>query len=154
MRGVLLAMVVMAAPARAVDFAINVGALEVVLLPVAHGGFYPYLGVSAAVPLGHDVTFIGSISYEWSFDQQHGGFVVVSTLDFLVGEHVGIDLNIAFIHDQPGLRFAEAEFYLGAGPGISLLFGKWTFSPFLNFFGGLRTASASLVPGLNVSRTF
>lgn len=38
MRGVLLAMVVMAAPARAVDFAINVGALEVVLLPVAHGG--------------------------------------------------------------------------------------------------------------------
>lgn len=149
-----LAMLVLGAPARAVDFAINVGALEVVLLPPAHGGFYPYLGVSLAVPLGHEVTFIGSLSYEWSFDQQRGGLVVVGTLDFLVSEHVGLDLNLAFIHDQPGLRFAEAEFYLGAGPGISLLFGKWAISPFLNFFGGLRTSGASLVPGLNVSRTF
>lgn len=141
-------------PAGAVDFAINAGALEVVLLPPAHGGFYPYLGVSAAVPMGHDVTFIGSLSYEWSFDQQRGGFVVVATLDFLVNEHLGIDLNLAFIHDQPGLRFAEADFFLGAGPGFSLLFGKWTISPFLNLFGGLRTDSASLVPGINVSRTF
>ena len=80
--------------------------------------------------------------------------MVVSTLDFLLGEHVGLDLNLAFIHDQPGLRFAEAEFYLGAGPGLSFLFGKWSISPFLNFFGGLRTASASAVPGLNLSRTF
>ena len=154
MRSALVMLVLLAAPARAVDFALNVGALEVILLPPAHGGFYPFVGGSLAVPLGHDVTFIGSLSYEWSFDQQRGGFVVVSTLDFLVGEHVGLDLNLAFIHDQPGLRFAEAEFYLGAGPGLSFLFGKWTVSPFLNFFGGLRTASASVVPGLNVSRTF
>jgi hypothetical protein len=154
MRATLLALVVLAAPARAFDFAINVGALEVVLIPTAHGGFYPYLGVSIATPLGHDVTFIASLSYEWSFDQKHGGLVVVTTLDFLLGEHVGLDLNFAFIHDQPGLRFAEAEFYLGAGPGLSFLFGKWSISPFLNFFGGLRTESASVVPGINVSRTF
>lgn len=141
-------------PARAVDFAINAGALEVVLIPAAHGGFYPYLGVSLAVPMGHDITFIGSVSYEWSFDQQRGGFVVVATLDFLVNEHLGIDLNLAFIHDQPGLRFAEADFFLGAGPGFSVLLGKWAISPFLNLFGGLRTDSASLVPGINVSRSF
>ena len=154
MRGALFAVLLLAAPARAADFAINAGALEVILVPTAHGGFYPYLGASVATPLGHDVTFIASLSYEWSFDQQHGGFVVVATLDFLLGEHVGLDLNLAFIHDQPGLRFAEAEFYLGVGPGFSFLFGKWSFSPFLNFFGGLRTASASVVPGLNISRTF
>lgn len=154
MRSLLLAALLLGAPARAVDFALNVGALEVILLPPAHGGFYPYVGASVAVPLGHELTFVGSVSFEWSFDQQHGGFVVVATLDYLVGEHVGLDLNLAFIHDQPGLRFAEAEFYLGAGPGVSFLFGKWTFSPFLNFFGGLRTASASIVPGLNVSRAF
>lgn len=154
MRTLALIVMMVAAPARAVDFALNVGALEVILVPTAHGGFYPYIGASAAVPLGHDVTWIGSLSFEWSFDQQHGGFVVVSTLDFLVAEHVGLDLNIAFIHDQPGLQFEAAEFYLGAGPGVSFLFGKWSISPFLNFFGGLRTASASIVPGLNVSRTF
>ena len=153
-RPFVLALLLLGAPARAVDFAINVGALEVVLLPPAHGGFYPYLGVSLAVPLGHDVTFIGSLSYEWSFDQQRGGLVVVATLDFLVHEHFGIDLNFAFIHDMPGLRFAEADFFLGAGPGFSVLLGKWTISPFLNLFGGLKTDSASLVPGLNVSRTF
>ena len=149
-----LTLLLLGAPARAADFAINAGALEVVLLPPAHGGFYPYLGVSLAVPMGHDVTFIGSVSYEWSFDQQRGGLVVVATLDFLVNEHLGIDLNLAFIHDQPGLRFAEADFFLGAGPGFSLLVGKWAISPFLNLFGGLRTDSASLVPGINVSRTF
>ena len=154
MRSLLLAALLLGAPARAVDFALNVGALEVILLPPAHGGFYPYVGASVAVPMGHEFTFVGSVSFEWSFDQQRGGLVVVATLDYLVGEHVGLDLNLAFIHDQPGLRFAEAEFYLGAGPGVSFLFGKWTFSPFLNFFGGLRTASASIVPGLNVSRAF
>lgn len=147
-------MLVLGAPARAVDFALNVGALEVILLPPAHGGFYPYVGGSMAVPLPHDFTFIASLSLEWSFDQMRGGLVVVTTLDYLLGEHVGLDLNVAFIQDQPGLRFAESEFYLGAGPGVSFLFGKWTFSPFVNFFGGLRTPGASIVPGINVARTF
>lgn len=146
---------VLAAPARAADFALNVGALEVVLLPVAtHGGFYPYLGGSVAVPLGDGFSFVASLSLEWSFDQQRGGFVVVTTFDKALGEHVGVDLNLAFIHDQPGLRFAEADFFLGAGPGLSFFFGKWTFSPFLNFFGGLVTNSASVVPGLNIARAF
>lgn len=154
MRRLALGLLLLALPARAADFALNFGALEVVLLPPAHGGFYPYLGGAVAVPLGHQFTFIGSVSFEWSFDQQRGGFVVVTTLDYLLGEHVGVDLNVAFIHDQPGLKFAEAEFFLGAGPGVSLLFGKWTISPFLNFFGGLRTPGSSIVPGLNVAFTF
>lgn len=154
-KSVLLAMVV-SAPVRAADFAVNVGALEVLLLPgAAHGGFYPYVGGSVAVPMvDTPFTFIASLSLEWSFDQQRGGFVVVGTLDYAVSEHFGLDLNLAFIHDQPGLRFAEADFFLGVGPGVSFLLGKWTISPFLNFFGGLQTNSASMVPGLNVARAF
>ena len=154
MRALLVALLLLAAPARAVDFALNVGALEVILLPPAHGGFYPYLGGSLAVPLPHDFTFIAALSLEWSFEMGRGGFVVVATLDYLVAEHVGLDLNVAFIHDQPALRFAESEFFLGAGPGVSFLFGKWAISPFVNFFGGLRTPGASIVPGINVARTF
>jgi hypothetical protein len=150
----LLTVLVLGAPARAVDFALNVGVLEVILLPPAHGGFYPYVGGSFAVPMGHDFTFIGALSLEWSFDQMRGGLVVVATLDYLMSEHVGFDLNLAFIHDQPGLRFAESDFFLGAGPGVSFFIGKWSISPYLNFFGGLRTSSASIVPGLNVARTF
>jgi hypothetical protein len=154
MRALAVALLLLAAPARAVDFALNVGALEVILLPPAHGGFYPYVGGSLAVPLPHNLTFIAALSIEWSFEMGRGGFVVVATLDYLVAEHVGLDLNVAFIHDQPGLRFAESEFFLGAGPGVSLLFGKWAISPFVNFFGGLRTPGASIVPGINVARTF
>lgn len=155
MRGLVLSVVLLAAlPARAVDWGLNVGALEVVLLPVAHGGFYPYVGAFVAVPVKEGVTFVGSLSLEWSFEQQRGGFVAVGSFDFLVRPWFGVDLNVAFIHDQPGLRFAEAEFFLGAGPGVSFFVRKWSVSPFLNFFGGLRTPGASLVPGLNVARTF
>jgi hypothetical protein len=106
------------------------------------------------VPVKEGVTFVGSLSLEWSFEQQRGGFVAVGSFDFLVRPWFGVDLNVAFIHDQPGLRFAEAEFFLGAGPGVSFFVGKWSVSPFLNFFGGLRTPGASLVPGLNVARAF
>lgn len=152
-RWVLLAWLALVAPARAADFSVNVGALEVVLVPGGHGGFYPYLGGAVAVPLGEGFSFVGSLSLEWSFDQRRGGFVVVTTLDYALGAHVGVDLNVAFIHDQPGLRFAEADFFLGAGPGLSFFVGRVTLSPFLNFFGGLVTNGASVVPGLNVALT-
>ncbi len=139
---------------HAVDFGLGIGALEVILLPLAHGGFYPYVGGSVTVPIGKGFTFIGSLSIEWSFDQGRGGFVGVLTLDYGLSDRVGLDLNVAFIHDQPGLKFAEAQFFLGAGPGASFFFGKWTLSPFVNFFGGLTVAGASIVPGLNLGRTF
>lgn len=154
-RTALLALALLAAPAaHAVDFGLQVGALEVVLLPPAHGGFYPYLGGFVAVPLGEGFSFVGSVSFEWSFDQGRGGFVVVTTLDWALNERVGFDLNVAFIHDQPGLKFAEALFFLGAGPGVTVFLGKWAVSPFVNFFGTLNGAGASIVPGLNVGRTF
>lgn len=155
LRAIVLAATLLAAPAaHAVSFGVGVGALEVILLPPAHGGFYPYLGGSVTVPLPAGFTFVGSLSYEWSFDQGRGGFVVVLTGDYALSERVGLDLNVAFIHDMPGVRFAESQLFLGAGPGVSIFLGKWTISPFLNFFGGLNVAGASIVPGLNVGYTF
>ncbi len=155
MRGLVLSVVLLAAPAaRAVDFGLNVGALEVVLLPPAHGGFYPYVGAFVAVPVVGALTFLASLSIEWSFDQQHGGLVLVLTADYQLTSFFGVDLNVALIHDQPGVRFAESQFFLGAGPGVTFFIGKWTLSPFVNFFGGLSTPGASIVPGLNVARSF
>lgn len=155
MRTALLALVLLAAPtAHAVDFGLNVGALEVVLLPPAHGGFYPYVGGFVAVPVVEKVTFLASLSVEWSFDQQRGGLVLVLTCDYALSERVGLDLNVALIHDQPGLRFLESQFFLGAGPGVTFFFGKWAVSPFVSFFGGLSAPGLSVVPGVNVARTF
>lgn len=155
MRALALTVVVLAAPAaQAVDFGVQVGALEVVLLPPAHGGFYPYVGGFVSVPLGAGFTFVGSLSFEWSFDQGNGGLVVVTTLDWALNERVGLDLNVALIQDMPGLRFAESLVFLGAGPGVTVFLGKWAVSPFLNFFGTLNGTGASIVPGLNVGRSF
>ncbi|MEW6429953.1 MAG: hypothetical protein AB1730_00485 [Myxococcota bacterium] len=150
-----LALALFAAPAaHAVDFGLQVGALEVVLLPPAHGGVYPYLGGFVAAPLGDGFSFVGSVSFEWSFDQGRGGLVVVTTLDWAPNERVGFDLNVALIQDMPGVRFAESLFLLGAGPGVTVFLGKWAVSPFVNFFGTLNGAGASIVPGVNVGRTF
>lgn len=155
MRAALLAVALTVAPAaHAVEFGISVGALEVILLPLAHGGFYPYIGGSIGVPLVDKLTFIASLSIEYSFDQGRGGFVAVTTLDYALGERVGLDLNVAFIHDQPGLQFSQAQFFLGAGPGFTIYLGKFALSPFLNFFAGLTVQGASIVPGINLSRAF
>ncbi|MCC6333588.1 MAG: hypothetical protein IT380_06340 [Myxococcales bacterium] len=154
MRKALLASVLLAATsAQAADFGLNLGVLEVILLPPAHGGFYVYAGGSVAVPIGKGFTFVGSVSIEWSFDQMRGGFVVVSSLDYVVHEHVGLDVNLVFIEDQPGLRFNEAQLFLGGGPGASFFVGKWTFSVFFSVLGGLNVPGVSLVPGVNVAYT-
>ena len=153
-RALVVAVALAASPASAVDFGVGVGVLEIILVPPAHGGFYVYAGGSVAVPFANQFAFIGSVSYEFSPDQLHSGFVVVATLDWAVTKRVGLDLNVAFIQDMPGVNFTKSELYLGAGPGVSIFIDKWTLSPFVNFFGGLITPGASIVPGLNVSRTF
>jgi hypothetical protein len=152
-RALVLALLVTAPRALAVDVSLNFGALEVVLLPPAHGGFYPYVGAALAFPVAKNVTVLTSLSLEASFELARGGLVFVGTLDWLVAEHVGLDLNVGFIHDQPGFNFAASEFFLGAGPGVSFLLGRWTLSPFLSVFGGLRSPGWSLVPGVNVAWT-
>jgi len=154
MRPLILAVLLAAPSAQAVDVAVNAGALEVVAFPgPVHGGFYPNLGVSLAFPTQH-VTFIAALSFEWSFEMARGGFVLVGTADFPVAEHVGLDANVALIHDQPGLRFNEAVFFVGAGPGVSFFVWKFAFSPYVNFFVGGSPLGFSIVPGVNVAYTF
>ncbi len=153
MKATLLALL-LALPAGAADLALNVGALEVVTFPPpAHAGLYPNLGVSVALPK-ENVTYVVALSLEWSFDQGRGGLVLVGTADFPLGAHVGFDLNLALIHDQPGLHFDKSDFFVGGGPGLSFFFGRWTLSPFVSIFAGLTTPGASVVPGVNVARTF
>jgi hypothetical protein len=145
----------LAAPAHAVEFNLDVGALEVVLVPSGtHAGFYPYVGAGLAVPLSDRLTFLASLALEVSFELRRGGLVLVTTLDWRATSRLGVDLNVVLIHDQPGLRFVAAEFFVGAGPGVSVFFGHWALSPFVNLFTGLITPGLSVVPGVNVSYTF
>jgi hypothetical protein len=156
MKRLLLVLCLAIAPAaRAVDVSVQFGVLEVVLVPsVSHAGLYPNVGLGFGFPLGHRLTLLTGVALEVSPDQGRGGLVVTGTLDWQVAEHLGLDLNVAAIHDQPGLKFASSEFFLGAGPGVSVLLGRWTLSPFLSLFHGVNVPGFSLVPGLNVAYVF
>jgi hypothetical protein len=155
MKRLLVLTLALSGSARAVEFNLNIGALEVVLVPtVAHAGFYPFVGVGLAVPLTERLTFLASLSLEASFEMRRGGLVAVATLDWRATSRLGVDFNLAFIHDQPGLQFTSAEFFVGAGPGVSVFLGRWALSPFVSLFAGLVTPGLSVVPGLNVSYTF
>lgn len=145
MKGLVLATVL------AADFALNGGALEVVALPPPqHAGLYLYAGPSLAFVTRHAV-LIGSASLEWSPDQLRGGLVLGFTADFPLGDRVGLDLNLTFIHDQQGLDFARASYFIGGGPGVTFFFGKQAISPFVSLFYG--AGGFSLVPGINFAST-
>lgn len=153
LRGVVVGAALVATGAQAADFSVNAGVLEVVLVPgPVHGGLYPYLGGAVAFPTGR-VTYLASLSVEWSFEQGRGGLVLVGTADVPLSDRVGFDLNVALIHDQPGLDFSKALLFLGGGPGLSFFLGQWTVSPYLSVFGGLTEPGASVVPGVNVAFT-
>lgn len=151
-RLVLLLALAFAPTAHAVDVSLQFGALEVVLVPsVTHAGFYPNVGVAFGFPLGHRLSLITGVALEVSPDRGRGGLVLTGTLDWQVAEHLGLDLTVAAIHDQPGLKLLSSEFFVGGGPGVSVLLGKWTISPFVSVFVGLNVPGVSLVPGLNVA---
>ena len=147
------AVVAVARPARAYDFAVNTGAVEVVSIPARrHLGFYPYLGLSLAFPLPR-VTLIPELTVEASADSARWGFVLSLVADFAVHRRLGLDVDVTILHDQTGADFGSAEFFLGAGVGFSVFVGTWTISPYVNVFRDLSVAGWALVPGINLATT-
>ncbi len=153
-RALALAVVLLSAtPARAYDFAVDTGFVEVIGLPGRqHIGFYPYLGFSLAFPLPK-VTLIPELTVEASPDAARWGFVATLVADFQVHQRLGIDVDVTLLHDQPRGDFGAAEFLLGAGVGFSVFVGTWTISPYVNVFRDLSVAGWALVPGLNLATT-
>jgi hypothetical protein len=157
MRGIVAATAVafaIASPhaALAGDFSANAGAIEVVGEPGGdHLGVYPYIAVSQLIPAGK-VALIPSLGVEWSPEFGHWGFVPALTADWSLGR-VGLDLNVALIHDQQDHHWGDAAFLAGGGPGMSIYLGKWTVSSYVSWFSGLNVSGGAVVPGLNVSRS-
>lgn len=132
----------------------NLGAIEVVGVPDGtHLGVYPYAGASLVIP-GKDVTLIPGLSIEWSPDESRWGFVATGTADIALTPRLGFDINVSLIHDQAGTSFGDALFFLGAGPGVSIFVGRYTFSPYISLFKGLNVSGWALVPGCNAAMAF
>jgi len=135
------------------SLAVNVGAIEVVGVPDGtHLGVYPSVGASLVLP-GDDVTLIPGLSIEWSPDQARWGFVASGTADIALTPRLGFDINVSLIHDQAGSGFGDSIFLVGAGPGVSIFAGRYTFSPYVSLFKGLNVSGWSLVPGFNAAIT-
>jgi hypothetical protein len=148
-----LAVVALGAPARAYDFAVNAGAVEVVTLPDRqHVGFYPYVGFSFVFPFRR-VALIPSLTVEAAPETGHWGFVGSLVADFPVHPRLGLDVDVTLLHDQFGGDFRSSEFFLGAGVGFSLFVGNWTISPYTNIFRDLSADGWAIVPGLNFAIT-
>ncbi len=147
-------MLALASPtAVAADVALNAGVLEVAGLPgPTHLGLYPNVAVSLAVPAG-PLTVIPSLGVEWAPELGRGGLVATVTADWALNSRVGLDLQLALIHDMPGLDFGRSELFGGGGVGCSLFFGRLAVSPFVALFVGLGSGGLSLVPGLNLAWT-
>ncbi|HEY1587245.1 MAG TPA: hypothetical protein VGH63_16230 [Polyangia bacterium] len=140
-------------PARAYDFAVNAGAVEVVTLPERqHAGFYPYLGVSLIFPFSK-LALIPSLTVEAAPDIGHWGFVWSLVADFPVHARLGIDADVTLLHDQTGSDVRHAELFLGAGVGFSIFLGRWTISPYCNIFRDLSADGWAIVPGFNLAAT-
>lgn len=140
-----------AAPARAADFAVDTGFVEVVAIPSRqHVGLYPYLGVSLVFPFRR-LALVPGLSVEAAPESGRWGFVGSLVADFPVHPRLGLDVDLTVIHDQSGSDFAHADVLLGGGAGFSVFLGRWTVSPYVNVFGDLAGAGWALVPGLNLA---
>ena len=149
----LAALLAVAGPAHAYDFAVDTGAVEAVGLPERrHIGFYPYLGLSLVFPLGR-LTLIPELAVEASADAARWGFVLTLVADLAVQRHLGLDVDLTILHDQSGADFGAAELLLGAGVGFSVFVGTWTLSPYVNVFRDVSVAGWALVPGINLATT-
>ena len=133
------------------SLAANLGVIEVVGEPgTEHLGVYPYVGASYVIP-GKDVTLIPGLSIEWSPDQSRWGFVASGTADIALTPRVGFDINVSVIHDQSGAEFGDAIFLVGGGPGLSIVAGRYTVSPYVSVFKGINASGWAIVPGVNAA---
>ena len=149
----LVAVMFASSPARAVDVALNAGAVEVVAIPqTQHLGFYPYAGISLTEAFTH-VALVPSLVIEFAPENGHWGFVGALVVDFPVTKRIGLDIDAVILHDQPGFDFAKAELLVGGGVGFSIYLGRWTVSPYVNVLYDLVVAGQVVVPGLNVAFT-
>lgn len=140
-------------PARAADFAVDAGAVEVVTLPERqHAGFYPYVGFSFVIPFRR-LALVPGLAVEAAPETGRWGFVGSLLVDFPVHARLGLDLDVTLLHNQFGGDFRHADVFLGAGVGFSIFLGSFTVSPYANVFRDLVADAWAIVPGLNVAVT-
>mgnify|MGYP001577405710 CR=1 FL=1 len=129
---------------------LNAGVLEAVSIPTAHLGVYPFAAIGVAVPIEDTpLTLVPQFGVEVSPEFSTWGFTGTLTTDIRISDRVGLDFNLAFVHDQYKSAWDKCLYFGGIGTGVSIFVDKLTISPFINIFAGLNVNGHVLTPGVN-----
>ena len=153
MGAVLVGLLSTAQPANAQDVGLNVWGMEFATLEdngVKHMAFYPGMSLSLTVEAG-DWAISPSLGAEWAADGEFWGLMTMLYLDRPVSPHVGLDIILAGMHDQVGNDWANAEFFVGAGGGLTWYTNdRVALTPNVLVYYGVRTNTWALAPGVNL----
>lgn len=96
-----------------------------------------------------------SLAAEYAPKTKFWGLMLGANLDYPVHERVGLDFMVWIWNDLNGTDFANAAYYAGGGPGASIFLGKWTLSPYVNFYRGFHGGVPWVIaPGVGVGYSF
>ena len=106
---------------HAQDVGMNVWGMEFATVSddgINHMAFYPGMSLSLTLETG-EWAFSPSLGAEWAADGEYWGLMTMLYADRPINEHFGFDIILAGMHDQTGDDWSNAEFFLGAGSGVS-----------------------------------
>ena len=145
--------VLAAKPLKAQDLGINLWGMEFATVGddgVNHMGIYPGVSLSLTYETA-GWAFSPSVGVEWAADGEFWGFMAMLYADRPLNEHLGFDMIFAGMHDQVGSEWSDAEYFVGAGLGLTwFVNNRVAVTPNMLVYYGLRTSTWALAPGVNV----
>ena len=143
----------MAKPVHAQDLGLNVWGMEFATLSdegVDHMAVYPGMSLSLTFEAG-PWALSPSLGAEWAADGEFWGMMAMLYADHPLNTHLGIDIIVAAMHDQTGDDWANAEYFIGAGGGLTWFVNQRVgLTPNILAYYGLRTNTWALGPGVNL----
>ena len=139
--------------AHAQDVGLNVWGMEFATLSdegVEHMAFYPGMSLSLTYETaGWAVS--PSLGAEWAADGEFWGLMAMVYADHPINDHLGLDIIAAGMHDQVGNDWSNAEYFLGAGGGLSWFVNdRVALTPNVLAYYGMKTETWALAPGVNL----
>jgi len=98
---------------------------------------YTYGGATLDIPRGQ-LTWSPELLAQWSPDGKVWGLVTGLTADISLSERFGIDLTFEIGEEQAGVDLGNAQYFTGAGVGVAIFAGRWTFTPFTGLQRGIN----------------
>ena len=140
-------------PAQAQDLGLNVWGMEFATVEgnnVDHMAFYPGMSLSLTYEVG-GWALSPSLGAEWAADAEFWGLMAMLYADQPLNKYLGVDIILAAMHDQVGDDWTNAEYFLGAGGGLTWFANdRVALTPNVLIYYGLRTKTWALAPGVNL----